>query len=1812
MIARVEKQHTKGEVLDLLEDLVRRWFSSKFTDITEPQGFAVPLIHQGQNVMVSSPTGSGKTLTAFLAIINELYALQRAGRLEERIYCVYVSPLKALANDIRKNLLQPLEEMSAMAQSEGLEPPAIRVGLRSGDTSSSERQSQARRPPHIFITTPESLALVITTPVFKERFRGVQWVIVDEIHEICSNKRGAHLSLTLERLREHVASEFVRIGLSATIAPMEEVALFLSGYDDDGRPRPMNVVEVESRKRLDMRVLCPVKDMTAVPYEVVNARMYDLLKGMIADHRTTLVFTNTRSGTEHVSYKLKERGVEDLEAHHGSLSKEVRLDVEDRLKKGELRAVICSTSLELGIDIGYIDLVCQIGSPKSIAKALQRIGRAGHAVGQTSVGRLVVFENDDLVECAALVKNAYDNRIDQVDIPRNCLDVLAQSVVGMSLERKWSIQEAFRVVRRSYSFHGLPEEDFNAVLRYLSSRNPDVSVYAKIWLDEGEGVFGRKKGSRMIYFTNIGTIPEEGTYHVYNNRGAHIGELSEKFVEYLSQGDIFVLGGRTYQFERLRGTTVFVKDASGRRPTVPSWTGEMLPRSFDLSRQVGVLRREILAKVDAEGEGAAKAWLMEVGRVDRGSAESMVNYVLEQRAIIPHVPTDRTLLVEGYVDAKGNRNAIFHFPFGRRTNDALARAYAFALSNKLGCNVRVSITDDNFMLTVPKRFSLDGVEALITADRVEELLRKAVRTTELFKQRFRHCATRSFMILRNYRGHEVSVGRQQLRSQKVLDWLHELENFPVIKEAYNEILNEVMDLKHAREVLTRLAAGELQIRTSDFSNVPSPFAHNVVLAGISDIVLMEDRSALLRELHRQVLKRVVPTSELAAVQFHPGRVQEYFRRKLPPVASKADLLLLLERAGAVNLLQQKGVSALDNARVPLETVRQWAGELMQEGRVESVWTPRGVLWALTEDVPSYAAVYARRARLRDVDSRAMGAMEAGPKTSRQLQSSLRSPKQALADALHRLERAYLLQRTGVEEVRWRPRRVEPQGFDAALAKLITRLLGVRGPLTLAELTMELDLPEDQVKEALRVMEGNNLVASGHFLVDADYQYLLSRDLRALEGPGEEGPSVEEPQVREYLLRKHFGTVGSIQGYFDLFLEAGTVYDVAQRVPGFRWSDWLEKRRSGDILEGRFLNGRVRYVRARDGPLFASAYEREAPTELEARVLDLVRRSEGIDTWSIAQALEEEYEVVKEAVDRLDRNLHIVRKFTGDDAWTSRNYYVAYDPGPRVPRAAAELVIRFLRANGPISFGGVKGHLGLDWDVLEEILGSLVGSGRLVKVRVGGEGEERYLLAEELPILQATKGDGARDRLRVLSLLDPWVQPLWAEITARYGEGWFYPLVKDGTLVGMVEKWEMSGCVEVRDLDLSDPSLLGEVPEALERMMDYYGQRGFEVVRITRLLGQDVPEASPKVLRPFTKAGYHRLTSFLAKGRIVPQEFPRREVMARVFRKQGLHPRHRFKDGLEAVTVLGGLRSDFEAALRVESARPLERLHRRGFLSKGLLIPEYVTYTTEEDLMLFKAAKSVPLDAGMDAVLRTIRASEPVSRSRILALSPLGRTEAAEALKRLYRGLHVTRDEGGAYRTVKDVRVPVPEARKRVLRRIIENFGVFTAENLASFTRFEYNMAETRRILRELEDEGFLVKGFLAAGESSLYWAVKRELKRIPGSEFHRSFVLSPTDGLHLYLRSEIQARWGMGSCYVIFNGTEMVAAFKANKRKGNLTVTEYVGDPEGREVLRRWALENDLRVREGPGGAELEEWEVEEWWEKMYASAGAGRSRKDR
>ncbi len=839
-----------------LHPQVRKWFKSKFGSFTPPQRFALPAIEKRKSILITAPTGSGKTLSGFLSIIDYLFKLSEKGKLEERVYCIYCSPLRSLANDIHRNLEVPLEEITKLIGGER----KIRIAKRTGDTTPQEKQKMLTHPPHILITTPESLAIMISAPKFSENLKGCEFVILDEIHEIADSKRGVHLSLTLERLRE-LGKDFIRIGLGATLEPLDEVAKFLVGYEK-GKPRDCLIADARFIKELDLRLLCPVRDLVHTDSDTLNKKLYEMLASAINENRTTLIFVNTRSSTERVCFTLRHMLPDlEIEAHHSSLSRDARLEVEERLKRGELRAVVTSTSLELGIDIGYVDMVIQIGSPKSVSRCLQRIGRSGHSLHSTIKGRIICLDRDDLLECGTMIKEAYARNLDRLYIPKNCLDVLAQHILGMAVLRVWKEKEAFKLVKSSYCYSGLREADFRSVLKFMAGGFglEAHKVYGKIWWDEKEKVFGRRgKLARVIYSLNIGTIPDEVSIKVHTMDGRPVGKIEAEFLERLGPGDRFLLGGRVYEFVSSKGIEAKVKLAKDSKPTVPNWFSEMLPLSHDLAKKIAE-ERDKFSEMERE---SAISYARKTFRADYNAANSIFAYVNDEKVTVKKLggkfPSSNNLLIEEYLDDEARINVIFHTLLGRRVNEALSRAYGYMMSEFLGRNVGLAVTDNGFAVILPEGVSIknlkDFVESIGPED-VEGILKKAVARTEMLKRRFRHCGTRSLMILRNYKGFWIRVGRQQLSASAILKACEDIPKFPVLEEAYREILEDYMDIQGVKWFLGSLDKKKIKY-TIMKTETPSPFSHNIVLLGLSDIILMEDRKKALVRLHRKVMQLI--------------------------------------------------------------------------------------------------------------------------------------------------------------------------------------------------------------------------------------------------------------------------------------------------------------------------------------------------------------------------------------------------------------------------------------------------------------------------------------------------------------------------------------------------------------------------------------------------------------------------------------------------------------------------------------------------------------------------------------------------------------------------------------------------------------------------------------------------------------------------------------------------------------------------------------------------------------------------------------------
>ncbi|MFP4000818.1 MAG: ATP-dependent helicase [Thermoplasmata archaeon] len=860
----VDASESSDDLPNDFEPYVKEWFSDQFDLLTPPQKYSFDLIHENKNSLISSPTGSGKTLSAFLSILNELFLKGDEGELENKVYCLYVSPLRALGNDIQRNLKEPLEGIKKKAEEMDIDMPGVRSAVRTGDTSSQKRQKMLKETPHILVTTPETLGIILNAPKFKKKLQDTNYVIVDEIHSLCDNKRGAHLSLSLERLQAMCDHEITRIGLSATQAPIDEIGRFLVGYEN-GKPRPCNIVQVSSSKDMDLRVLSPVDDLIHTPGDIVNDKMYDRIDSLVKDHVTTLIFTNTRSATERVVNNLKNKDPDfyrgDIGAHHSSMSRDKRLDVEESLKAGELSVVVTSTSLELGIDIGYIDLVLQLSSPKGVSRAIQRIGRSGHNVDEYAKGRVLVMERGDALECTEMMRCAKNGELDRVRIPKNCLDVLSQHIVGMGCNKKWKVEEAFETIKKSFNFRDLKREDYEKTLKYVAGDYVSLEnqqVYGKIWIDtdeEGDKVFGQRgKMTRVIYMTNIGTIPDESAYRVHTREGRFVGTLDEEFLDRLTKGDIFVHGGDTYEFRYTRGMKVYVDARPEKAPTVPSWFSEMLPLTYDLGKKISRFNQKVKDMIES-GEDPSE-WIRDNYYVDENTVSSIVSYLDEQYRYVDAVPTDSHLLIEKNIEGS-KINLIFHTIFGREVNDALCRIFADIASEILGSNVGIVVDDHGFVLICPnEQIPVDRLIQRAVESDIRSVLKSAVRKTELMKRRFRHVAARALMILRNYKGKKMSVGKQQMKSHFLLSACEDIDKeFPIVKETYREIIEDYMDIENASDIIEDLDSGDMSYEVVE-TDVPSPFAHNLVIQSQGDVLKLEDKKERLQSLHQKVMDKV--------------------------------------------------------------------------------------------------------------------------------------------------------------------------------------------------------------------------------------------------------------------------------------------------------------------------------------------------------------------------------------------------------------------------------------------------------------------------------------------------------------------------------------------------------------------------------------------------------------------------------------------------------------------------------------------------------------------------------------------------------------------------------------------------------------------------------------------------------------------------------------------------------------------------------------------------------------------------------------------
>ena len=955
--------------------LVSRWFLEAIGEPTTAQRRGWEAIRSGRHTLIAAPTGSGKTLAAFLTTIDDLVREGTESPLPDAVRVVYVSPLKALSADIHKNLAEPRRALRHLAEASGLQIPRITAAVRTGDTTSTERAAMLRMPPHILVTTPESLYLLLTAERSRQMLRTARTVIVDEIHAVIGTRRGAHLAVTLERLealcREDAAGQgrpLQRIGLSATQKPIEEVAHFLVGAGN-GRGG-CAIIDEGHRRATDLAIEIPQSPLDAVMAHEVWEEYYDRLAALTGEHRTTLVFVNTRRLAERVARHLSDRiGDELVTAHHGSLSKERRLDAEHRLKTGKLKALIATASLELGIDIGHVDLVCQIGSPHRIATLLQRVGRSGHTISGTPKGRMLPVSLDDLVECAALLRASRRGDLDAIVTHDAPLDVLAQQITAETSCRACAEDDLHELITRAWPYRKLVRSDFDAVVAMVADgfATPRGRRAALVHRDEVNRVLRGRRGSRLLSLTSGGAIPEVADYRVLlEPEDTFIGTLNEDFAIESLAGDIFQLGNASWQITQVVSGTVRVRDAHGAPPTIPFWLGEAPARSDELSLAVSQLRRGADAQLGADASApsttrqAALEWLVSETGLGAGGAEQLIAYLAAGRQVLGVIPTQETLVLERFFDESGGMQLVLHAPFGSRVNKAWALALRKRFCRQFNFELQAAATEDALLLSLGPQhsFPLADVFRYLHPESVRDILVQAFLDAPVFQTRWRWNATISLAVPRNRGGRKVAPQLQRMQADDLMAAVfpdaaaclenipgdRELPDHPLVNQTVRDCLEEAMDLTGLQEVLARIHRGEVTCVSRDTPE-PSVFCNDIInarpYAYLDDAPLEERRTRAVQTRRAGATAHDVGALDQSAID----RVRDEVRPDPRDLDELHDVLLT-----AGFLLDAEVDRAMCQALADLGRVTR--ARVDTPGRDEHAHA-----WVATERVPELRAVH---------------------------------------------------------------------------------------------------------------------------------------------------------------------------------------------------------------------------------------------------------------------------------------------------------------------------------------------------------------------------------------------------------------------------------------------------------------------------------------------------------------------------------------------------------------------------------------------------------------------------------------------------------------------------------------------------------------------------------------------------------------------------------------------------------------------------------------------------------------------------------------
>jgi len=1747
-ITYVSELSETEDILSKLSTPVRSWFQDNFPDFTEPQKVAIPQILAGEHLLLCSPTGSGKTLTAFLSIIDDLVRKSLNGTLPDTVQCIYISPIKALANDIQKNLIGPLTEIKERFLPAGAQE--IKVGLRTGDTPRNEREKMLRKPPHILITTPESLGLALASKRFRPLLNDLKWLIIDEMHSLVPSKRGTHLSLSLALMDSVVDSDVQRIGISATMEPLNDVAEFLVASDSrEGgeNQQRVSIAKISGSRELDLDIILPTPRFTSIPVKEILDHNIDRIKELVEAHTTTLVFVNTRNMTETFVQRLKVAGVAGVEGHHGSMDKSIRLDVEQRLKDGKLRCVVSSSSLELGIDIGSVDLVIQVGSPGSIATALQRIGRAGHQVGGLPRARFLPTSPHDLLEIVALQNGILSGNMDLLKFPQNSLDVLAQFLIGLTIIREWDIDEAYELVQASWPYRNLPSEDFIEVLDMLEEER-------RIWVDWEENRFGKRGFSQMIYYTNIGTIAPDNNYLVFTSDGTLVGQLSSSFVSSMRNGDVFLLGGSTYRVASVRGTRVNVTPATGFRPTIPSWTGEAMSRTTELSNEVlGLLS---ILSVQYRTGNSITPFLVDVLGLNRLVANALTQFLDEHSATTFQVPSQDRILVE-QVQAPLPTYVVTTCR-GRAFN--LALGYLFAgMATKDDIIVHeLSFDENGFMAKLSHEVEVSLIPEVFRGRGSEEILNKYLIDSQLFAKRFREVSSRSMLNPRRIGAEEVSPKQYQIKAEQIMNRHRKMDESVIVREAMNEILTTDLGMDQLRQFMERMDSEDVRI-VHRRVKIPSPLGMTLFMSSFEDLLSLRTRAYLIKDIDPEILRRLLGARSLAT-ELDKEKLGDYYQSKVSVPSNATELLRLMDMGGGLERQLTHPLYSDKLKDIEFETLRSWVHELAERDLITKV---RGT--GLEKIDGKWFSM-----RMTEVHGTLGCLAVAGA---------------AEMDDLRELYTGGLTYEIGEgfvggEPSNWKKKSLSDP-MDCLRLKLLD-MLGSEGPQTIESLSGRLPFPSAQVESVLQELEMRNLVSIGFFTQTDEGEFILRIDEYRITGG--EFNVIDYRTLQTLILNKSFSKFEEPADAIRNLTFVQRREELLHRVENYRFRDWKDIKHDSDVYNGRLLHNRVGYTLSEKLPMLMGLRGEPWFGPLEEELIEKIpeegiSRNDLFSDYPKGKANMHIQRSLKSALSNMERQLVVAKQFI-DVPNRKRSMAIFKRLHGRIKplpfdKALSELIARI----GPVRLHTLRLFVSRPVEELADTLRELERSGSISRVvALQPEPTDYYSSHEDAERLHSPLPEDRK--MRILAQSDPFSSRFIQEVRLLLKQGWYYPVFKGVDPIGRILMFVVNDYLEIKDINIPH-SYLDDFKETFGELLENYRDRLVDVSVLHAFNGVPVHDCDDNIQQILSELGFSSMgdeVRYIRGGVVEPRS--RQEINRMLFYHHSIHQNSRWENETLALENAIELRDDFSLRGRCEMFRVnLDSMVAAHQLHQGSNLRGHLVWARYHHFQKLLLIRNVPTEPEDEEILQFFRdTNDP---DLFMERNAMSRSEFRKLVSPLVRSGHLIQDYRGGFRTVElPQKVDLWDAKRSYLRTLVEDYPVITLKQVERLAGSSFAPEEISDVMHDFEDDGTLIKGFLVDDLQDICWGRLDMLEGMDRISRTRDLVIPPSDPLIHYFGSILRERFGFGSAYLVFHKEDPIAAFKANTRNNKIELTDFVGDSELEKeairVMKEFAWEHDM------------------------------------